>query len=90
MHRDTRYHPAETGRKPSTVKLSQIRELVKDPAYGLIAVSLLLFASSYLFDAILERTGPSTPILIFLLAYAFALIALWLWMLYRVLKRYFL
>jgi hypothetical protein len=69
--------------------LAPIRALLGDPAYGLIAVSLLMFASSYLFEALLERTEPSTPVLVFVLAYAFALISLWLWLLYRALRRYF-
>lgn len=70
--------------------LSPIQALLDDPAYGLIAVSILLFASGYLFEALLERTDPSTPVLVFLLAYAFVLIALWLWFLYRALRSYFL
>jgi hypothetical protein len=70
--------------------LAPIRALLDDPAYGLIAVSLLLFVSSYLFEALLERTNPSTPVLVFLLSYIFVLIGLWLWFLYRALRRYFL
>lgn len=69
--------------------MAPIRAALDDPAYGLIAVSILLFASSYLFDALLERTEPSTPALVFLLAYAFALMALWLWFFYRAIRRYF-
>lgn len=70
--------------------LSPIRALLDDPAYGLIAVSLLLFVSSYLFEALLEKTDPSMPVLVFLLVYAFLLIALWLWFLHRALRSYFL
>ena len=70
--------------------LRPLRSVLDDPAYGLIAVSMLLFASSYLFDALLERTEPSTSVLVFLLTYAFALIALWIWFFYRALRRYFL